>query len=397
MERDDGIDLFREESPRVEWKESHQAKDLLDAVCAFANDLDGRGLESFVVIGVDKRGRPTGAYHHDTQADEVQQHLANLLSSTKILPHPDVQIEPIEREGALVFVLRVRPYAVPPVVKVAGTPWIRAGTVTRRANDGELRRLEERRPPHQQPFDTRPCPGATFDDVDLGLLQAKHRADREVDGDPDTFLDFERWLRQRGLLVLVDGAWTLNNAAILTYGLSPQDFLPGAFIDITVYQGDDFDSPILARKTATGSLPAQLQTAWNFLESLNAETATEGEGLAVTFEPIYPAAVVKELVRNLAQHRDYAAVRAPSRIAWLSDRLVFTNPGAPYGQAALGELGEHSDYRNPQLTALLLELGYVERAGRGVRRARKVLTSHGFPPLGVETNGFTTITVRRRA
>lgn len=31
--------LVREEGPHVEWRESHDAKDLLDAVCAFANDL----------------------------------------------------------------------------------------------------------------------------------------------------------------------------------------------------------------------------------------------------------------------------------------------------------------------------------------------------------------------
>ncbi|MCY0986894.1 hypothetical protein OV203_07165 [Nannocystis sp. ILAH1] len=31
--------LFREETDHVEWKESHEAKDMLEAVCAFANDL----------------------------------------------------------------------------------------------------------------------------------------------------------------------------------------------------------------------------------------------------------------------------------------------------------------------------------------------------------------------
>ncbi|MBZ5708707.1 hypothetical protein [Nannocystis pusilla] len=53
--------------------------------------------------------------------------------------------------------LRVEPYAVPPVVKVNGTPYVRVGTVTQRANEAQLRRLEERRPIHHQPFDTRPC------------------------------------------------------------------------------------------------------------------------------------------------------------------------------------------------------------------------------------------------
>lgn len=233
--------LFREETSHVEWKESHDAKDLLDAVCAFANDLADSKREGHVVIGVrSKTGAPTGKYPRaGTNTDEVQQKLASLLNSTKIIPHPAVDIETLARGDDVVFLLRVQPYAVPPVVKVNGTCYVRIGTVTQRANEAHLRRLEERRPVHLQPFDIRPCEGASLDDLDR-------------------------------------------------------------------------------------------------------------------------------------------------------------HPGAPFGQAALGKFGEHSEYRNPRITQLLLEEGYVERAGRGVRRAQALLAREGHPPLEVETNGHTTVTLRRR-
>jgi len=73
------------------------------------------------------------------------------------------------------------------------------------------------------------------------------------------------------------------------------------------------------------------------------------------------------------------------------------NPGGPYGHAAEGEFGTHSDYRNPLLTARLAAAGYVQQLGRGVRRARLQLEKNGNPPLVVETDGFTRVVVRRRA
>lgn len=389
--------LFREESGHVEWKESHDAKDLLDAVCAFANDLADSKQAGTIVIGLDKSGAPTGKYQRGDQADRVQQHLVNLLSSTKLMPHPVFRIEAHEHDGRLVFLLRVEPYAVPPVVKVNGVAWVRVGTVTRRASEADLRRLEERRPLHRQPFDTRPCEGATLDDLDRPLLLASYRAARELDGDPDTFHDFERWLTHQELGAPAAAGWTPNNATVLVHGLSPQSFFPGAIVDIVRYGGTDYDAPILLRKSLTGALPEQLRGAWTVLESLNMDVAGPELGIRAPFEPMYPLEVVKELVRNMIQHRDYAATRAPGRIAWFDDHIELANPGAPFGQAAIGQLGEHSEYRNPRITQALLELGYVERAGRGVRRARALLARHGHLPLEVKTNGYTQVIVRRRA
>lgn len=396
MSRDDDI-LFREESEHVEWKESHDAKDLLDAVCAFANDLSDSKQAGTVVIGLDNRGAPTGKYQHGEQADKVQQHLVNLLSSTKLMPHPVFRIEARERDDRLVFLLRVEPYCVPPVVKVNGVAWVRNGTVTRRATEADLRRLEERRPLHRQPFDTRPCEGATVDDLDRALLMQQYRAARDLDGDPDTFHQFERWLTQQELGAATSDGWTPNNAAVLVHGLSPQSFFPGALVDIVRYGGIDYDAPILLRKSILGALSEQLRGAWTVLENLNMDVAGQELGIRAPFEPMYPLEVLKELARNMIQHRDYAAIRAPGRVAWFDDHIEFSNPGAPFGQAALGVFGEHSEYRNPRITQSLLDLGYVERAGRGVRRARALLGKHGHPPLEVKTNGFTQVTVRRRA
>lgn len=389
--------LFTEESPHVEWKESHLAKDVLDAVAAFANDLSGSGEAGFIVIGLDKLGVPKGRYKHGEDSDSVQQSLAALLSSTKILPHPVVSVQPHEHEGHLVFIIRVEPYAVPPVVKVNGTAYVRVGTVTRRASEADIRRLEERRPLHHRPFDTRPCTGAAIDDLNREFLAEQYRAARDIDGDVETFHPFERWLTQRELGHEDPTGWVPNHAALLVYGLSPQNFFPGAYIDIIRYGGTSLedDPPLIMRKTVQGALPEQLNSAWTVLESLNMDVSRPVSGIRSPLAPMYPLDVLKELVRNLVQHRDYTATRAPGRIAWLDDHIVFTNPGAPFGQASLGSFGEHSEYRNPRITQFLLDEGYVERAGRGVRRAEALLRKYGHPPLEVKMNGYTSVIVRR--
>ena len=105
---------------------------------------------------------------------------------------------------------------------------------------------------------------------------------------------------------------------------------------------------------------------------------------------------LKELLRNMVQHRQYEGTNAPGRIEWFTDRIEFSNPGGPFGRAAEGDFGTNSDYRNPLLTSRLVAEGYVQQLGRGVRRARSQLEQNGNPPMDVETDGFTRVIVWRR-
>jgi predicted HTH transcriptional regulator len=48
------------------------------------------------------------------------------------------------------------------------------------------------------------------------------------------------------------------------------------------------------------------------------------------------------------------------------------------------------------VTAGLVELGYVQQLGRGLRRTRLLLERNGNPPLEVEKDGFTRLILRAR-
>lgn len=391
-------ELYRTETDRIEWKRSPQDSDgILRAVCALANDLGGNGAPGRLVIGLDKDGARRGV--DAERLDQLQQDLSSRLRSTKIQPTPSFDISVDTGDDRInLLVITIIPYPVPPVVMVDGVAWVRQGSSTRRATQADLLRLNERRPEHSQPFDLRPIAAASLEDLSLGLLRAKYEAERVDDLDEETFPGLEQWLTQHQLGRTLAGTWHPNPAALLLFGVSPQSWLPGAKVEFVRYAGQDIDSEVVARKTVTGTLADQLEGVWAQM-SAHLASVPDHQGrdsIVERYLPQYPIDALKELARNLVQHRLYEGTHAPGRIEWFSRHIELSNPGGPFGRASEGEFGEHSDYRNPIVTAGLVDLGYVQQLGRGVRRVRLLLARNGNPPLEIETDGFTRLVLRAR-
>ncbi|MEZ4469464.1 MAG: putative DNA binding domain-containing protein [bacterium] len=395
MQSFDLEELLAAETDRVEWKRSDRdGSAILQAVCALANDLSGTEQPGYLLLGVDASGVVCGlGYEGTIERDKAQTTLLDRLSTTNLLPHPSISIHPVERDGVWILVVEVRPFPVPPVVQVAGRTWVRPGPQTRTASPADEARLRERQTPDRRFFDQRPIPDATIDDLELSRLRPRHESERSGDDDPETFPGLEDWLIQQELAVRVDGVVRPNSTGLLVYGVAPQAWFPGAVVELVRYAGQDVDAPIVARQQATGAIVDQLETAWAFLARHIEEYPQPAEGLIEAFRPEYPREALEELLRNLLQHRSYEAARAPGRVEWYSDRIVFINPGGPFGQAALGNFGDHTDYRNPTSTRHLVQLGYVQRLGRGVRRVNRMLARNGQHPVEVQTDGYTCLTV----
>jgi len=386
------------ESDHVEWKRSAQDSDgILRAVCAFANDLAGSGAAGYLVLGIEKDGRVRGI--PAGELDETQRDLGDRLRSTKIQPNPscDISVHRVEGDAVLILI-KTQPYPVPPVVMLDQVAWVRQGSSTRRATQADLTRLNERRPEHTQPFDLRPVVAAGLEDLNLLHLRDRYEADRIGDLDAETFPPLEQWLTQRQLGRPSAGIWRPNRAALLLYGMSPQTWLPGAKIEFVRYAGADSDSDVIVRKTITGTLADQLEGLWAQLNAhlISVPEQRGGESLVERFYPQYPLEALKELARNLVQHRLYEGTHAPGRVEWYADRIEFSNPGGPFGRASEGDFGDHTDYRNPIVTAGLVEMGYVQQLGRGIRRVRLLLERNGNPPLEVDKDGFTRVVIRVR-
>jgi len=249
---------------------------------------------------------------------------------------------------------------------------------------------------NRQPFDQRPVIQASLSDLADGRLKEEYEVAMSEVEDGDVTPSFDQWLTLRQWGQVFGGDWRPNTTALLVHGISPQSWHPGATIEFVRFGGTDVDSPVATRKSIGGTLPMQLDALWAQMEANLASRLVLEQGPIEAYRPEYPIEALKELARNLVQHRQYEGTNAPSRVEWFEDRIEFSNPGGRFGRSSEGEFGEHSDYRNPTLTARLVELGYVQQLGRGIRRVRKHLDLDGNPPLEVETDGFTRVIVRRK-
>ena len=98
--------------------------------------------------------------------------------------------------------------------------------------------------------------------------------------------------------------------------------------------------------------------------------------------PDYPIVALQQIIRNAILHRSYQNTHAPVRLYWFNDRVEVQNPGGPYGQVTKENFGQPGayDYRNPNLAAVMRELGYVQRFGYGIALARRGMEKNGNPP-----------------
>ena len=391
----DVMQLLGGESDRIEYKQSPNANDVLQAVCALANDLGSTGAPGYLLLGVRDDRSIAGVDIDGGTLDEQQQRLVGRITSTKLFPTPSFALHAETLNGIAILIVEVHPYPVPPLVTLDGKVWVRRGTVTMRASEADIARMTERRPERAQPFDFRGVANATIDDLNTRLLEDYLSSEKADIAQPENFPVLEAWLTQRQLGRTVNGTWTPNAAALLLFGKSPQDFFPGARVEFVRYAGAEVDSPVIERATATGTLPDQIESIWAKLSANGVDVPNENQGTITSYRPIFPQQALRELVRNVIQHRAYEGTNAPSRVEWFEDRVEFSNPGGPFGRASEGTFGTHSDYRNPTITNWLLKMGYVENLGRGVRLVRLALQKNGNPELGVEVDGFTRITVRR--
>ena len=94
-----------------------------------------------------------------------------------------------------------------------------------------------------------------------------------------------------------------------------------------------------------------------------------------------PPEVLKELTRNLVQHRRYDQTNAPGRISWFNDRIEFNNPGGPFGAVTVDNFGQPhlADYRNPNVAEAMRVLGLVQKFGAGIAITRAALCDNGNP------------------
>lgn len=383
------------ESDRVERKESANDGDRIrQAICAFANDLPDHGREGILFVGVNDDGTPVDL----PITDQLLQNLASMRGDGNILPFPSLTVQKRRLKNHDVAVVFVHPATAPPV-KFKGTIWIRVGPRRGIANPEDERRLNEKRRCRDLPADVRPVASASIDDLDELLFRRTYlpsAVSQEV-------LEQNQRSFEHQLIVSKFAhpgpppCPTL--LGLLTIGKTPSDWIPGDYVQFLRIDGLALGDAVKDSREIRGPLPDLLRELDEILK-VNVQTSVDFTTRDIEVQtPDYPVVALQQIVRNAILHRSYENTNAPVRLYWFNDRVEVQNPGGPFGQVTKANFGQPHvcDYRNPNLAAVMKELGYVQRFGFGISAARSALAANGNPPVEFQVeDSYVAAILRRR-
>jgi ATP-dependent DNA helicase RecG len=380
------------EGDRIERKRDASDLDgLRKAICALANDLSGTGRPGVLFIGQ----HDDGSCANLTFAEPLVEKLTNLRGDGKIQPFPIMTVLTPTLLGCKVIAIPVAPSDNPPI-RMDGRTYVRVGRSTRVATADEERRLVEKRRWNTLSFDAQGVAGATSDDLDLVRFTVEYLPSAVA---PDVLAENGRTREEQlRALRLADPQARPTVTGLLVIGKEPQAWLPGAYVQALRIGGEALTDPIRDERRIGGTVPDQIRQLDELVDLWIEHPTVVGGPVRKTMST-YPAAALRQFLRNALLHRTYEGSNAPVRITWYDDRIEILSPGGPYGQVTLENFGTPgiTDYRNPTLAEALRSLSYVEKFGVGLSIAAKALQANGNPPAEFQVEPtYVNVTVRQR-
>ncbi|HOO08399.1 MAG TPA: ATP-binding protein [Cyclobacteriaceae bacterium] len=373
MNRDKVLALIADlESDRIERTIWFVEKKLAPAVCAFSNDFPNYKKSGYLLLGVNDDGTIAGL----TIGDEDLQKIGNVKSNGNVLPQPSLVVSPVfSLEGGDVVVVKVSPSHYPPV-RYDGRCWIRVGPRKSVASIEEERILTERRASYAKTYDLVPALGATLEDISLEHFKVNYLP---IAIDKDILQENGRTLEEQlaSLRFFNLKNQCPTNAGILLFGLNPEFYFPGAYIQYIKFDGEQMTDDVSFEKKFSGALATELSVMDGFIKS-NIIKAKPKRMESMQEQTItnYPYWALRELVMNAIMHRNYES-NSPVYLYEFVNRIEIVNPGGLYGEVTPQNFPNASDYRNVVLAEALKVLGYVNRFNYGIQRAKEELIKNG--------------------
>lgn len=394
--------LSQRESEQTEWKENvADVDDVVETLSAFANDLANLG-GGYVVCGAreakDEHGFPrlVRAGLGAAQLREVQGKVLTRCRERVSPPiAPLVEEAPADAADRRILVF------IQPSTSQAHTfrrgehgakHFVRVGSSTIEARNGVLRDLLVRKG-SVEPWDRRPCTGATEKDLDLlALRDALQRtgpfiADRPVESYVSDSVQLNPFVPSLCVREALTGTLRPRNFAMLLFGREVQRFVPGAFSLFSIYPGMDRSAPHAERHEIPGTLLDQARRL-NELLDVQSYVAFDKTDLTAPNATKYPKRALYEAVGNALAHRDYELVD-PTRLTVFSDRIEVLSPGSlPQGVEPVtfreGRAGPK--WRNQALAWFFQRLQLAQAEGQGIPTILRVMREEGCPPPTLEAD-----------
>jgi ATP-dependent DNA helicase RecG len=381
---------------RLEFKRSWNPLDVIQSVCAFANDFNNWG-GGYIVIGIDEIDGmpvfpPAGVSMADV--DTIQKELVNLCH--KMIPTYFPIMEPVEYSGKTILVIwvpggQVRPYRAPDglgKVNKSFSYYIRHFSSTKKATEQETQDLIKMSA--KVPYDDQINQNSEITDLSLTLIKshlAKIGSALVTQADN---LEFVELCRKMNIVDGADEQVKPKNIGLLIFNSNPTSFFPCARIDLISFKDDVGDT--FSEKLFEGPIQQQLEDALLYIKNnVIVEKVIKIPGEAKVKRLFnYPYEAIEEAIANTVYHRSYEddspiEIRIfPTRIEMVS----YPGPLPPLTKIKLlsGEKIIARKYRNRRIGDFLKELHLTEGRGTGIPKIRKSMISNGSPEPLFETD-----------
>ncbi|RLC13707.1 MAG: hypothetical protein DRI57_15745 [Deltaproteobacteria bacterium] len=381
------------ESVRREFKKtwSDQTLDqIIRSVCAFANDffnLNG----GYIVIGIEEKDGfpvlpPEGL--EDQNLDRMQKEIRG--NCRRIEPEYQPVISPETYQGKHILVIWVpagdlRPYQAPEKLRIRDAKrhyYVRLGNDTAEARGDILTQLMQTTA--KVPFDDRRNLNTLPDALSPGIVRnflADIKSDLAAPGYGYSDMELYRSLR---ILARTDGHEVPKNIALLFFVNDPEQFFPGARIEVVQF-GDDAGGDLIEEKIFRGPVHLQIRQALDYLNAFSVTMVRKVSGQAETFSTVaFPYEVMEEAVVNAVYHRSYEGIPEPVKVYLYPDRMeVISYPGPVPGiekyHFQKGNSIPPVPNRNRRIGEFLKDLRLAEGRGTGIPKIHRKMSENGSP------------------
>ena len=208
---------------------------------------------------------------------------------------------------------------------------------------------------------------ARLSDLDADLLEL-YKSHVGAEG-----LPVEHVLRARGFIKEQDGKEYLTNAAVLLFARNVQQFYPNCRIRFIRYDGvyAQVGTDINIIKDYNIELPLLkiIDEAKDFIaKQLREFTALNTATGKFQIVPEYPEFAWLEGIVNAVAHREYAMSGSFIKVSMFDDRLEIESPGKLPNIVTVANIRETRYSRNPRISRVLTEFGWVRELNEGVKR-----------------------------
>jgi ATP-dependent DNA helicase RecG len=308
-----------------------------------------------------------------------------MKTDAKILPLPTISVQKRHLNGADMAVVIVMPSDMPPV-KFDGRIWVRSGPSRCLANEQDERILNEKRRYKNIPFDIYPVPSAKISVLSRVIFEEEYLPAAFAQ---DVLAANSRSYEERLAsckMVVSPGEPVPTILGLLAIGKSPQDFIPGAYVQFLRIDGINLADPVSDEEKIGGPLIEMTRRAEAKLAAHNRVAVDIVSSSTHQRNILYPPAALQQILYNAILHRTYEGTNTPVRVYWFNDRVEINSPGGPYGNVTVENFGKLgiTDYRNPNIGDVLKTFGFIQAFGRGIATAEKALMDNGNPPLQFE-------------